>query len=118
MRTEESIPNKQKETEGTNKNKKCHVSRFMCHVSDVTCHMSHIACHMSLTPTATHPPPAYSPTMHSRLADKDLKTQQIKLLKIIKTAKKNPDVYRYARMPEVSSPPGSRVSKSGQTDRS
>ena len=40
---------------------------FLC----VTCHMLHVTCHLSptltATATATEPPPANSPTMHSRL---------------------------------------------------
>ena len=37
-------------------------------VSGVRCQVSRVTCHMSLTPTdrATDPPPANSPTMHSR----------------------------------------------------
>ena len=40
--------------------------------------MSRVTCHMSLTPTATaiHPPPANSPTMHSRLFQKDPTTRK------------------------------------------
>ena len=37
-------------------------------MSSVTCHVLHATYHMSLIPTATvtNPPPANSPTMHSR----------------------------------------------------
>ena len=51
------------------------VSRVTCHVSCVASHMSHGTCHMSLTPTATamDPPPANSPTMHSRMVCEDPK---------------------------------------------
>ena len=54
----------------------CHVSCVMCQVSGVRCQMSsvrcqmtYVTCHMSLTPTptATDPPLAYSPPIHSRL---------------------------------------------------
>ena len=40
-----------------------------CHMLHVTCHMSRVTCHLSLRPTATatDPPSANSPTMHSRL---------------------------------------------------
>ena len=40
-----------------------------CHVSCVTCRVSPVTFHMSLTPTATatDPPPANSPKMHSRM---------------------------------------------------
>ena len=38
----------------------------MCHVSSVTCHLSPMA-----IATATDPPPANSPTMHSRLVHQD-----------------------------------------------
>ena len=56
----------------------CHLSFVICHVSHVTCHMIHVACHLSLTPTttATDPPPANSPTIHSRRVCKDTKTQK------------------------------------------
>ena len=41
----------------------------MCQVQGVMCNVLHVTCHMSLTPTAraTDPPPAKSPTMHSRM---------------------------------------------------
>ena len=37
------------------------------------CNLPHVAFHMSLTPTATatDPPPANSPTIHSRMVHKD-----------------------------------------------
>ena len=45
------------------------------HMSCERCHMLRVNCHMSLTPTATAtvlvPPPANSPTMHSRMICKD-----------------------------------------------
>ena len=46
-------------------------------VSHVMCHMLHVTCHMSIaaTATATDPPPANSPTLHSR-AGWFAKTQQ------------------------------------------
>ena len=40
----------------------------MCHMSDVTCHLL-----LTPTATATDPPPANSPTMHSRLVHQDKK---------------------------------------------
>ena len=45
------------------------VSGVRCHVLCVTCCMSPVTCHMSLTQTATatDPPPANSPSMHSRM---------------------------------------------------
>ena len=48
------------------------------------CHVSHVTYHTSLTPiaTATDPPPANSPTMHSRLVGQDPKK-----LKIFQTQK-------------------------------
>ena len=57
---------------------RCHVSHVTCHVSCVMCHMAHVTCHLSLTPTATatEPPPAYSPIMHSRLVCKEPKTKK------------------------------------------
>ena len=41
----------------------------MCQVTGVRCQVSPVTCHKSLTPTATamDPPPANSPTMHSRI---------------------------------------------------
>ena len=68
----------------------CQVTRVMCHVSYITFHVSCVACHLSITPTAsaTDPPPANSPNMHSRLVPKDPKTlKKFKTQKIIKTAK-------------------------------
>ena len=59
-----------------------HVSGVMCQVSGVPCYVSHVmscvsrvAYHISLMPTTTtmDPPPAYSPTMHSRMVFKDQK---------------------------------------------
>ena len=45
----------------------------MCHPSRVTFHISPVTCYLSPTPTATitDPPPANSPTMHSRLVNQD-----------------------------------------------
>ena len=53
----------------------CHVSLVICHESFVTCHVSHVTCQLSLTPTTTasNNPPAKSPTMHSRLVQKNFK---------------------------------------------
>ena len=73
---------KRKET-GQYENKKIktrkNLLRVTRHWSYVTCHVSRDTCHLSLTPaaTATDPTPANSPTMHSRLVRKDLKTQKI-----------------------------------------
>ena len=61
----------------------------MCHLSCVMCHMSHVMCQVSpiisdlspvtnansLRPSEGRPPPANSPTMHSRLVIEDQKTQ-------------------------------------------
>ena len=48
----------------------CQVSHVRGYIffSCVMCHMSRVTCHMSLTPsvTATDPPLAISPSMHSR----------------------------------------------------
>ena len=62
------------------------MSFVTCHMSHVTWQMSPVACHLSITPTvtATDPPPAYSPTMHSRLILKDLK-----IIKKIQNTKKS-----------------------------
>ena len=53
-----------------------HKSHVTCHISCVTCHISTVTYHLSPTPTATvtDTPPANSPTMHSRLVHKDLKS--------------------------------------------
>ena len=53
----------------------CHVSHLTWHVSCVACHLSPVTCQMSLTPTATtmDPIPANSPSLHSRMVDKDPK---------------------------------------------
>ena len=63
---------------------------IMCQVSNVMCYVSDVNCHMSLTPTATatNPPPANSPIMHSRLVRKDPKIgTNFKRQKIIETTK-------------------------------
>ena len=51
----------------------CLMSLVTCHLLCVTCHQSPFTCHLSLTPTATatNPPSANSPTMHSRLVSED-----------------------------------------------
>ena len=36
-----------------------------------TCHLSTVTCHPSTTAAATHPPPANSPTVHSRLVQQE-----------------------------------------------
>ena len=69
---------------------KCHVSRITCHVSCVMLLVSHVTCHLSLTPTATatDPPPANSPIMHSRLVGKEPKIpKKFKTQIITKTTK-------------------------------
>ena len=74
-----------------------HVSHVKCQLSCVTCHMSHVTCHLSnftcrLSPvttptaTATEPPSANPPIMHSRLVHKEQKTRtNFKTLTIIET---------------------------------
>ena len=49
------------------------MSHILCHVSHVTCNLSPATCHLSQPPTATatYPPPANSPTMHSKPVHKD-----------------------------------------------
>ena len=47
-----------------------------CHISYVTTHVSHVTCQLSyvINPNSqSHPTPANSPTMHSRMVCKDLK---------------------------------------------
>ena len=55
-----------------------HVVCVTYHMSLVICHIKCFACHLSLMPsaTATDPPPANSPTMHSRLVWKYPKKAQ------------------------------------------
>ena len=51
----------------------CRISRITCHVSREPYHVNRVTCHLSLTPTATatDPPHANFPFMHSRLVSKD-----------------------------------------------
>ena len=48
----------------------CNVSCVNCNMSIVTCHVSPINCHLNMslmsTTIAMYPPPANSPTIHSR----------------------------------------------------
>ena len=55
------------------------MSCVRCHVSGVTRHVSPLTCHLWITPTATatDPPNANSPIMHSRLVCKEPKTKKI-----------------------------------------
>ena len=46
---------------------KCHVLGVRSDLSCVMFHVSPVTCHISLTATVTDPPPANSPTMHSRM---------------------------------------------------
>ena len=69
----------------------CHVSGVKCHVSCATCRVSYVTCHLSLTPTAkaTDPPPAISPTMHSKFAKTEPQSRKhVKTQKIMETFKK------------------------------
>ena len=54
---------------------KCQVSCVRCPLSWILCHVSCVTCRMSLSSTATamDPPPAHSPTVHSRMVCKDQK---------------------------------------------
>ena len=90
--------NGQEQTEGKRKENvmchmshvRCHVSCVMCHMSGVTFHLSPITCHLSqtVTATATDPPPAYTPIMHSRLVCKDPQNlKNVKSQKIIELSK-------------------------------
>ena len=88
-----------------------------CQVSHVRCHMSYLTCRLSPTPTATarDPPSAHSLTMISRLVCNDSKTNSKH--KNHQNGK-NPKTSRGMPILAIrSSPPGSRVSKRGQTDR-
>ena len=64
----------------------CHMSSVMCNVSSVTCHLSRVTCHISPTPTATatDPPLANYPTIHSRLVHQDRTKKTKKYVKILK----------------------------------
>ena len=105
----------------------CNVSCTMYHGIPVACRRSPVICHLSLMPkaTATDPPPANSPTMHSRMVGKDQKNQNKTQSKQKREEKKHAkskflgvgQIYGYALWPEVSSPPGSGACKHGQTDR-
>ena len=55
----------------------CQMSGVRCHLSLVTCCVLPVTCHLPLMPTATAtiPPTANSPTIHSRLVRKDTGTQ-------------------------------------------
>ena len=80
MQIVETIP-KWKETDrkGPRKSVKCPVSHVTCQVSCVICHLSPFTCHLSLTLTAsaTVPPTANSPIMHSWLVAKKQKPKKI-----------------------------------------
>ena len=77
--------------------------------------MSYVTCHLSFTTTArdTHPPPAYSPTMHKRVVCEEPKLKEfLKFLKVIaehgkRSCLPKTQYKRYALEPEVSSPSGS-----------
>ena len=74
------------------------MSIVTCHLSRVICHQSPVTCHLSLTPTAaaTDPPPANSPTMHSRPVGKDHKNpNKCITLNVIETAKTKKKVCKY-----------------------
>ena len=88
----------------------CHVSRGICNVSCVLCHVScscvtccvsPVTCHLSLmrTSTATDPPPANSPTMHSTLFAKTQKPriniQNPKYNQNVKNTKQHLEVCQY-----------------------
>ena len=49
--------------------KKNQVSCVRCHMSGVMCYVCNapVTCHMFITSTATNPPPAFSPSMHSKM---------------------------------------------------
>ena len=53
----------------------CHLSSVMCHLSPVMCRVSPVICHMLITSTAIamDHPPANSPTIHSRVVNRDKK---------------------------------------------
>ena len=82
----------------------CNVSCTMYHVTHVACRRSPVICHLSLMPkaTATDPPPANSPTMHSRMVGKDQKNQNKNLNKRERKKNANPkclgvgQIYGYA----------------------
>ena len=57
------IPKRTKIDKKRHNNKKCHTSHVTCHV-------------LRVTATATNPPPANSPTIHSRLVHKNKKPRK------------------------------------------
>ena len=55
-----------------------HMAGITCHVSDVMCRVSPVKCHLSnVTATATDPPPAIFPTMHSRMVCEEVQIGEI-----------------------------------------
>ena len=94
--------NRNGQKRGKNDMKKFHVSHVTCLVSCVICCVSRVTCHLSLTPTATatDPPPASYPIMHSRLFHKKktiiVMTSNQKFLEVCQQQE-------YAIQPEVSS---------------
>ena len=104
------------------------VSCVLFQMSHVICHVFHVTCQMSLRPTATDPPPralltlppctvgwfAKTPKHKQNLIAKKLQNGKKKNRKCIEVCQ----YMQYTLHQEVSSPPGSGVFKSGQTDRS
>ena len=60
------------------KKKRHLVGNVMCYMSGVRCSVLRVTCHLSLKPTATatDPPSAKSPNMHSRLGGQDPKLEK------------------------------------------
>ena len=77
----------------------CHISCVKCCVSYVMYHLSPVTCHLSLTTKtkAIDPPPANSPTMHSRLVCKEKKERKNKTLWKEKE-KKRKNVFKLANI--------------------
>ena len=77
-------------TKQTKKDKKRQNKKIICHMSGVACCVLRVTCHLSITPTATatDPPPANSPIMHSRLVAKTPPKKNANYKKLSKRQKK------------------------------
>ena len=103
----------------------CHVLCVACNVLHVACCVSPVTCHLSLTSTAKdkeHPPSSF-PIMLSRLVCTDPNPSPTRKNINIIVKEKNIRIYlevskfwRYTLPPEVSIPPGSKVSTVANTN--
>ena len=107
-----------KRTEG---DKRYHVSGVTCHLTCVKCRVLHVTCHMSLQTTApaTKHPPLFTVGWFTRTQKKQwflFKCQESSKGQEHKKGLEICQYLQYTLQPEVSGPPGSRVSKRGHTD--